>query len=211
MMIVHFNCKSFIQSWRLCVHSWISLICKILVLPVSFYSQNLQNNKQPLSLLFFHRLWHRIWDQHSRVGDVLVLSLGHFLHNGFLKPSCSAEQQTVVYLFSPVKQSVDTNSPSHSHAPRRHEIPQLLRWNSSLPGTNSHSTALFWVHVCATTMFCALLPHIDIVVITTSVESKHKKTVQCPAQFTFYCLALAANLADKFEIDLTAAGSDITG
>lgn len=34
MMIVHFNCKSFIQSWGLCLHSWISLICKILVLPV---------------------------------------------------------------------------------------------------------------------------------------------------------------------------------
>lgn len=140
---------------------------------------------------------------------MLALSLGHFLHNGFLKPSCSAEQQTVVYLFSPVKQSVDTNSPSHSHAPRRHEIPQLLRWNSSLPSTDSHSTALFWVYACATTMLCALLPHIDTVVITTSVESA--QTEKKLAQFTFYCCALAANLADKFETDLTAAGSDVQG
>lgn len=60
----------------------------------------------------------------------------------------TAEQQTVVYLFSPLKQNVDTNSPSHSHALRLDEIPEPLHWNSLLPSTYSHFFSLFSVFVC---------------------------------------------------------------
>lgn len=56
----------------------------------------------------------------------------------------AAGQHTEVYLSGPVKRSLDTNSPSHSHAlpPRAGAIPPP-RWNSSLPSTGSHVTALF--------------------------------------------------------------------
>lgn len=84
----------------------------------------------------------------TEVHDMFVFSLSHFLHNGFLKLCCSAEQQTVVYLFSPVKQSVDTNSPSHSHALHLHQIPESLHWNSSLPSPDSHFFTLCVCVVC---------------------------------------------------------------
>lgn len=98
-----------------------------------------------------------------------MFSLSHFLHNLLSNSVFSAEQQTVVYLFSLVKQSVDANSPSHSHALRLDEIPESLHWNSSLPYTDSHFFALFYVYM-RTTSLCFQLPQGDIVVITTSRE-----------------------------------------
>lgn len=69
--------------------------------------------KRSKSMLLFHHVQHSPSPRH-----VCVFSPSHFLHNGFLKLRSSAEQQTVVCLFSPLKQSVDTSSPSHSHAQR---------------------------------------------------------------------------------------------
>lgn len=142
-------------------------MCKLLILLnrnlsrhtwdcVSLYSQHLFDVifQQAENILFFHRVYHWIlW--HSQVHDMFVFSLSHFLHNRFLKLCCSAEQQTVVYLFSPVKQSVDTNSPSHSHALRLHEIPEPLHWNSSLPSTDSH---FFCIVLCACAHYEPLCP-----------------------------------------------------
>lgn len=55
-----------------------------------------------MTSLFFHGARRRppSWSNAGR-------SRGHFLHNG------SSQQQTLVDLFGPVEQSVDTNSPSH--------------------------------------------------------------------------------------------------
>lgn len=111
----------------------------------------------------------------TEVHDMFVFSLSHFLHNRFLEPCCSAEQQTVVYLFSPVKQSVDTNSPSHSHALHLHQIPESLHWNSSLPSTDSHFFTLFFVCMCGvyvcTMSLWAHLPHTGLCLAVTTMSA----------------------------------------
>lgn len=72
----------------------------------------------PVNPLLFHHVWHlRYYVQHSRAENsmtCLFFPLSHFLHKQFLWVGFSAVQQTLVYLFSPVKQSADANSHSFS-------------------------------------------------------------------------------------------------
>lgn len=64
----------------------------------------------------FHRSKQHLKPVHCRVGPqisgLFTFSRSHFRHSWIP----AAGQHTVVYLCSPVKRSLDTNSPSHSHA-----------------------------------------------------------------------------------------------
>lgn len=106
----------------------------------------------PLTTSFFHRAqcWPPSW---SNTGQ----SRGHFLHNG------SSQQQTLVDLFSPVKQErALTQTHQVTFSCTRHQIPQLcftgippfLRCSSSA----SHSTALSDRHSASHTS--TLLPQL---------------------------------------------------
>lgn len=100
------------------------------------------------------------WRVVPQISGLFTFSRGHFRHSWIP----AAGQHTLVYLSGPVKRSLDTNSPSHSHAlslPAPRAVPPP-RWNSSLPSTDSHVTALFRVDAqttsCASDSHAPMLP-----------------------------------------------------
>lgn len=97
-----------------------------------------------------------------QISGLFTFSLSHFLHSWIP----AAGQHTVVYLSSPVKQSLDTNSPSHSHAlpPREpfHHRAGIHRFPALTP-TSLH--CFVWTHrlqaVCLTpTRQCCRRHHV---------------------------------------------------
>lgn len=138
-------------------------------------------DKRPLASLFFHGARRRppSWSNAGR-------SRGHFLHNG------SSQQQTLVGLFGPVEQSVDTNSPSHFlMRPGRHQnTTTLLRWNSSIPAaSDSHTAALSHTPPC--------FPHVHAVAMTASVESVSPNTDDILTLRCISCKSIRLQLDDR--------------
>lgn len=137
-------------------------------------------DERPLTSLFFHGARRRppSWSNAGR-------SRGHFLHNG------SSQQQTLVDLFGPVEQSVDTNSPSHFLM-----RPAATKYHNFAPLEFLNSCSRRLPHRCIVSP-PPCFPHVHAVAMTASVESVSPNTDDILTLRCISCKSIRLQLDDR--------------